>query len=252
MGRVDLVRNAISTIATPFSYAATRAADGISGFGKYFTSIDKLIKENEELKTQLAQENSNEIAAYASQDENEWLKNYLSLKADHPDYVMLDAMVIGEQASNYITTFTLNKGSYNGVELNMPVVNEQGVIGSVCEVGLTWCRVATILEGQSAAGACVLRSGAAGLVSGDYASSLEGYCTFSHLDENADIKVGDIIITGGESSIYPFGLTIGTVSEINVNPYDRTKSATVIPVVDFDDVDMVMIITSFGTEEQTP
>ncbi len=252
MGRTDLIRNAIATISTPFSFLASKTAEGIAGYGKYFASVDRLSKENEELRQKLAQKASNELEANAAQDENDWLKNYLSLKTEHPDYILLDAMVIGKSAGNYITTFTLNKGTYNGVGLNMPVVNEYGVIGSVCEVGLTWCRVATILESQSACGAYVARSGAGGLVSGDYTSSLRGLCSLIHLEENADIEIGDIIITGGESSIYPHGLTIGTVSEVSVNAFNRTKSANIIPSVDLKAIDKVMIITGFDTEVAAP
>jgi rod shape-determining protein MreC len=252
MGRTDLLRNAITTISTPISSLASKTAEGLAGYGKYFSSVEKLTKENEELSKKLAQKSSNELAANAAHDENQWLKKYLSIKTDNPDYVLLDAMVIGKSAGNYITTFTLNKGSYNGIKLNMPVINESGVIGAVCEVGLTWCRVATILESQSACGAYVARSGAAGLVSGDYTSSLLGFCSLVHLDENADIKVSDLIITGGESSIYPHGLPIGTVSEINVNAYNRTKTATIIPSVDLKAIDKVMIITGYNTEDPVP
>ena len=252
MGRTDLIRNAIVTVCTPFRYLATKTAEGLNGYGKYFSSVERLNQENEELKKQLAEKASNELEANAAQDENLWLKNYLSLKKDHPDFVLLDAMVIGRSGGNYITTFTLNKGSYNGVEINMPVVNEFGVIGSVCEVGLTWCRVATILESQSACGVYVERSGSTGLVSGDYTSSLLGYCSVIHLDENADIEIGDKIITGGESSIYPHGLTVGTVAEITLNPYDRTKTAKLLPAVNLTSIDKVMVITGFNTEESLP
>lgn len=245
MGLGDHVRSAIGTVATPFRYAFTEAAEGIDGFISYFREFDTINAENRILKDKIAELEERLEAAEATEEENRWLYGYLGLKREHIDYEFEAARVIGREAGNYMTIFTLNRGSMHDIEVNMPVVTEDGIVGYVSEVGANWCKAVTILETASSVGAFVSRSGELGLVEGVYELKDGGVCRMSYLPSEADIRVGDVILSSGIGSFYPRGLVIGKVTELIPDEYSRTLGALIEPAADLTDLRSVMIIKSF-------
>jgi rod shape-determining protein MreC len=171
------------------------------------------------------------------------------MKAKFPSFEMVEGMIISYSAGNYMTSFTLNRGTMHGVSTQMPVVVADGVVGYVTEVGLNWCMVSTIIETASSVGAYVPRSGATGIVSGDAALRRDGVCKMNYLEANADIQVGDRVLSSGNGSVYPAELVIGTVTAIETDEYSRTLEATVQPTVDFASLQYMMIITGYGAAE---
>ncbi len=245
MGQGDYVRSALGTVATPFRYAFTSVAEGIDGFISYFGEFDRINAENRILKDKIAELENKISAAEAIDEENRWLYGYLGLKREHIDYEFEAARVIGRESGNYMTVFTLNRGSMHDIEPNMPVITEDGIVGYVSEVGMNWCKVVTILETASSVGAYVERSGELGLIEGVYELKNSGVCKMSYLPGEADIRVGDVILSSGIGSFYPRGLVIGKVIELVPDEYSRTLEATVEPAADLSDVRNVMIIKSF-------
>ncbi len=253
MGYGGLAKNIIGVITYPFRFVVTSIADGFTGWGMYFASIDalnaekeSLIAENQALRDQLSD-------AELLEAENERLRAYLGMKAQHPTFSMEEGMVIGHSAGNYITTFTVNRGTLHGIEAYMPVVTKEGIVGYVSEVGLNWCMVSTLIETATAVGVYIPRSGEKGIVSGDYSMRYDGLCKIS-LNVDADVKEGDEVLSVGNGSVYPAGLKIGTVTDIKIDEYSRTLVATVKPSVDLQRIKWVMIITGFEnvTEEEEP
>ena len=127
----------------------------------------------------------------------------------------------------------------------MPVVTEKGIVGYVTDVGLNWCMVSTIIETASSVGAYIPRSGATGIVSGDASLRRDGVCKITYLEADADIQVGDKVVSSGNGSVYPAELEIGEVIDVGVDEYSRTIVATVRPSVDFTDLQYMMIITGY-------
>ncbi len=245
MGYGELTRNIVGTLTYPFRWCATVVGNAFEGFGRYFTSIDKLQEENESLRLEQAELENRLEQAELLERENERLREFLEMKTDHPSFVMEEGMVIGYSAGNVSTSFTLNRGSLHGIEINMPVVVPKGIVGYVTDVGLNWCMVSTIIETASSVGAYIPRSGATGIVSGSYSDRDEGICTFSYAEAGADIAVGDKVYSTGIGSIYPAELPIGEVISVEVDPYNRTPVATVKTAVDFSDLQYMMIITGY-------
>ena len=149
-----------------------------------------------------------------------------------------------------MTTFTLDRGSIHGIEVNMPVITLDGIVGHVTEVGLNWCMVSTVIETDTSVGVYIPRSGVRGIVSGDYSMRYDGVCKIEYVNADADIEEGDKVLSDGMSSVYPADLEIGTVIDVGINEYTRTPEATVRPSVDFKSLDWVMIITGYGSEEE--
>ena len=245
MGYRSLAKNIVGTVTMPVRWVATTIGNAFEGFGKYFGNMkalnkenEALIEENKELKEQLQN-------AELLERENERLRDYLDMKNKYPSFAMEEGMIISHSSGNYITNFTLNRGTLHGIETNMPVVTKDGIVGYVIEVGLNWCMVSTLIETATSVGAYIPRSEVVGIVSGDYSMRQEGTCKIGYIDAEADVQVGDTVYSSGTGSVYPADLKIGTVTSIEVDEYNRTLVATVTPAVDFSSLKWVMVITGY-------
>ena len=245
MGYRTLAKNIVGTVTMPVRWVATTVGNVFEGWGKYFQSMkardeknQALTEENAALKDQLQN-------AELLEKENERLRDYLDMKNKYPSFKMEEGMVISHSSGNYITNFTLNRGTLHGIAPNMPVVTKDGIVGYVVEVGLNWCMVSTLIETATSVGAYIPRSEVVGIVSGDYSMRQEGTCKIGYIDAAADVQVGDTVYSSGTGSVYPADLKIGTVTSIEVDEYNRTLVATVTPAVDFSELKWVMIITGY-------
>ena len=245
-GGVDVLRSAVKTVAKPFEIAGSYIADAVDGFTSVFTDYDRLKEENEVLKEEISSLEAERQDNSVLKEENKWLKEYLGVHGENPEFLLTDARIISHEAGNYATVLTLDKGRVHGVLKNMPVITSDGVLGYVSELGLDWCKVLTIIETASAVSGYDERSGALGLVEGSLELREEGICSMS-FEADADIKVDDRVYTGG-GGIYPSGLLIGTISSIEADPSTRTLVAKIEPAVDFDELKAlgrVMIISGY-------
>ena len=245
-GPIKLV---LGTVAKPFSLVGTYAANAVNGFIEVFTDYDDLKAENQELRDELNALKDQQYNAEVIQKENEWLKEYINFSTNHKDYKLTDARIIGQNADNYSTVITLDKGSVHGVKSGMAAITSEGVIGRVTEVGLDYCRIETLVETQSSVGVYVLRSGASGIVQGDLDLRDGGVCKMTYIDNNADVKIGDRIYTsGGSGSSYPAGLYIGEITSLDADESTRQLIATVTPAASIENTltqGRVMIITGY-------
>lgn len=245
MGYRGLARNIVGTLTVPFRWCGTVVGNAFEGFGKYFGSMNALREEKEALESENAALEERLEQAELLEQENERLRKYLDMKNSYPSFTMEEGMVISYSAGNYMTSFTLNRGTLHGIKVNMPVVVTEGIVGYVTDVGLNWCMVSSVIETASSVGAYVPRSGATGIVSGDASLRNEGICKISYLDANADIQVGDTVLSSGTGSVYPADLKIGEVIAVEVDEYSRSLIATVKPSVDFTNLRYMMIITGY-------
>ncbi len=245
MGLADPLRNIANVIVTPLQKGFNYIAGAIDGFASYFTEFDELVEENAALKEENAALRGQIAEAEKTENLNAWLEDFLEMKRFHTDFVFESATITGGDGGNFVTVFTLDRGSAHGIREDMPVVSPQGVVGYVDEVGLTWCKVRTIIESASSVGAYVERTGEMGLVNGSFALSAEGLCEITYLAADSDVRIGDRILCSGYGSIYPRDLVVGYVSEIVPDEYSRTLTARITPATDFTDLTHVMIITDY-------
>ena len=245
MGYKSLAKNIVGTVTMPVRWLVTTIANGFEGWSLYFGNMKALneenkalIDENEALKEQLQN-------AELLEKENERLRDYLDMKNKYPSFSMEEGMIISHSSGNYITNFTLNRGTLHGIAPNMPVITKDGIVGYVVEVGLNWCMVSTLIETATSVGAYIPRSEVVGIVSGDYSMRHDGTCKIGYIDAEADVQIGDTVYSSGTGSVYPADLKIGTVTAIEVDEYNRTLVATVTPAVDFSSLQWVMVITGY-------
>lgn len=247
MGLQEPIRNVVNVLTTPLQKVFNYVTDAIDGFSSYFTEFDNLVSENAALKKENAELRDRLYEAEKTENLNEWLEQFLEMKRFHTDFQFTSATVTGGDSGNYMTVFTVDRGSAHGITENMPVVGPDGVIGYVSEVGLTWSKVRTLIESASSVGAYVERTGEMGLVTGSFTLAAEGVCEITYLAADSDIRVGDRILTSGYGSIYPRDLVVGYVAAIVPDEYSRTLTATILPAASLTDLEKVMIITDYDT-----
>lgn len=250
MGQGSYVRSAIVTVGTPFRWAFTKIGEGLSGFSVYFKTIDALREENDALRRELDEYKNLVYDAELIEEENDFLSDFLGLKEEHLDFALEDASILGREATNYRTLLTLSKGTLHGIDVNMPIITETGLIGHITEVGATWSKAVVITETASAVGGYIERSGALGVVEGTYELRTDGLCRMVYIEADSDIRIGDKVITSGIGGIYPRGLLIGRVSAVEVDENSRTLTATIEPAAELDSVSKVMIVTEYGVVEE--
>ena len=245
MGLSDYVRGAVVTVLSPIEGAMTKVTDAIEGFTDYFTEYDRIKAENEELRRRLAELEERSYKIDEIEEMNEWLMGYLDLAREHTEYDLAAANIVGREVGNYMTVFTLDVGTENGVTKDMPVVTADGIVGYVNEAGTNWCKVLTIIESASSVGAYVERTGEVGLLEGDFTMRTEGLCKLTYLATDSNVEVGDRILSSGLGSIYPRGLVVGFVERVEADEYSRSVTAYVRPTANLEDLSRVMVIKSY-------
>lgn len=250
MGITGVLENTVNTVMTPLRAIADGIVDSLAGYTEYFTEFDRLKEENEKLREENAQLLDDAARSHELEEQYKWISEFIDLKMQHTDYKFAEASVCGHESGNYSSVFLLDVGSTAGITKNMTVITADGVLGYISDVGYNWSRAVSLLESSSAVGVYDERSGTQGVLEGDFELSREGLCRLSYLDEDADIEVGDRILTGGYGSVYPRGLMVGYVESVETNEFTRTLSAYVRPSAfknEDGNISRVMIITSYET-----
>jgi rod shape-determining protein MreC len=231
--------------------AAEPAVAGAHGFGAsvkdFFMRLFGLRdvdKQYEQMQTKIQMLETEIQLLQGVQSENERLTALLGFEEKFPEFTYLPASVVGKQPGGWFLTFTLDKGSDQGVEPYMTVVNEDGLVGTIIEVGHRWCKVQAVIDRQSAVPGIVERTRDPGIVHGcgDPQSS-QPICDIAHLPTDAALEQGDIMLSSDLGGVYPKGLTIGTVIYVGRDE-KMERTAQLVPAVDFAHLENVLIITS--------
>ena len=247
MGVGDYAHNLVNQMLVPLQKGFTFITDSLDGYVSYFTEFDRIVDENNQLRKRINELEDQIYSAKEIEGMNEWLFDYLELKREHTDFSFEAANITSDGGTNYLRVFTLDRGKNHGVEVDMPVVTPEGIVGYVVEAGNDWSKAVTILDASSNMGAYVERTGELCVVEGDYKLAEEGICRLNYLSEESDIQVGDRILSSGYGSVYPRGLIIGHVSKIEKNEFSRTTVAYITPAADRTDLSKLMVITDYET-----
>lgn len=173
------------------------------------------------------------------------LRELYKLDQTYSDYKKVGAHVIGNNGSNWFSTFTIDKGSEDGIKEDMNVMAGTGLVGIVTKVNPHSAEVRSIIDDQSNVSGMVLSTSDTCVVRGDLKLLTDGRLRFEQLVNNdSEIKEGEQIVTSQISSKYVQGILIGYISEINVDENNLTRSGYITPVVDFKKLQEVLVITS--------
>ena len=241
----DIVTGGLSRVATPFQ----RAATGIMDWFSSITDSGGLANENRLLRLEnesLKLENSRLTMQV---EETEMLYALLNMQNRYMNLPTIGVRVIGRDPNFAASSFQIDKGSESGVEENMTVFAGGGLVGVVRNVYHGRSIVVTIHDSRFAAAGMCKRTGDFGIVRGDLALASEGLLRMEHIDPASEIEPGDVIVTSLYSSIFPQGLSIGTISSVYLSRDGLSKYALVIPTADVYGFDMALVITERVTYE---
>lgn len=242
-GQISIFENAIGSLITPVQNAFNTAASKVKAvvtewksYGTLKADYEALSFENEQLRMEL-------VNAEESMQELSRLKEEMGAMSTYESLDPIYAKVIARDAGPWFKTFSLNRGSNHGVSTGMAVVNGDGLIGRVYEVGLNYSKVITIIDTRSAVACLMQRTRDNGVMRGQIADSdSAAQCYVYYLPNVNSITPGDIVVTSGTDSLYPKGLKIGNVTALSLDAGSEGTYAVVTPSVDFQRIEEVFIL----------
>lgn len=204
----------------------------------------ELVAENEALQAQVEELNARISNMELKLDELDELQKLYELDQSYYDYDTTGARIIGKSTSNWFNTFTIDKGTKDGIKVNMNVIADGGLVGIVSSVGDSYAVVRAIIDDTANVSATISSTEDNCIVSGSLEKmTLNNLITFSNLDDSDDkVAIGDMVVTSNISDKYVPGILIGYVSEVNKDENDLSKSGTITPVVDFKHLSEVLVI----------
>lgn len=176
--------------------------------------------------------------------ENERLKKLLDFQAATRDLKFTAAGVIGRDPGNWFKTISVDKGSRQGIKVNMTVLLPEGLVGRVIRVSDRTAEIMLITDPRSAVSSTIQESRSPGIVEGT-ADSL-ARLRMVHIPYDAVVSNGQVIVTSGFGSLFPKGIPIGEIIEIKKDPTGLYYNAVLQPFVDFNRIEEVLIITSLS------
>lgn len=237
--------NLVQTVLSPVRSLTASAARSVERVYNYAYNYENLQAENTVLQEKISSMEDAIRTVDTLQRENEQLRELLNMASAHEDYRFLSAYVISWDTTNWKSTFTVSKGSRDGIDNGMCAVTEFGqVIGLVTDVGENWATITTILDSSLEISASVASTGYTGVVEGSYRSGEEGSLRLNYLPTDAVMKNGDQVVTTG-SLLYPKDLILGYVADAGLDETGVSKYAILDTAVDFGSLEQVFLITDY-------
>lgn len=229
----------------PMQKGINRAGMFLSDLTENFETLQEVKKENKSLKDRLDSLTISNNQLQQDKYELERLRELYKLDQTYSDYEKVGARVIGNNGSNWFSTFTIDRGSEDGIKVDMNVMAGTGLVGIVTKVSPYSSEVRSIIDDQSNVSGMVLSTSDNCIVRGDLKLLSDGRLRFEQLENNEkEIKEGEQVVTSHISSKYLQGILIGYISEISVDDNNLTRSGYLTPVVDFKKLREVLVITS--------
>lgn len=241
----DLV---VQGILTPLRTGASALTDQAEKVYDYIFKYEQLAAENAALRNELSQIQEDNRDAAAIMRENDRLRELLKLQKEHEDYELVDAYIITRSSNDWSFSFTVNRGSDDGIAEGMCTITESGeVVGIVTQVGSNYAVIKSVLDSSLDISATIASSGNAGIVRGSYATGQVGMLRMDYLSSAAVIRKNDQVVTAG-STVYPKNLILGKIVDWDINDNGLAKYAILEPAVDISSLEQVFVITRFGLE----
>ncbi len=237
---VAFIESSAGIFVMPIQNGLTYLKNWMSGNNTFFTNINNLQEENEELKKKNSELEKSLRELEIVKSENSTLKEYVNLKDKYTEYETIPAYVINKDISNYNDTIVINVGKDDGIEVNMPVIADQGLVGHVISVTSKTAKVQTIVDTASTI-SCTLTTSRDNVIA---RGTLEEKSTLkaTYIPTSATVLEGDTIETSGLGGIYPKGIHIGTIKKVITGKNITDRYAMIETAVDFAKIDTVLVI----------
>ncbi len=232
--------NIVNKLVMPIQNSLTYLKNRISGNSTFFTDINNLKTENQMLQDKNSKLEQSLRELENIKTENETLKEYLGLTEKYGDYKTIPGYIINKDISNYSKVIVINIGKNDGVEKNMTVIADEGLVGHVISVTDTTAKVRTIIDTSSSI-SCLMSTNKDSIVcKGTLNSNSELKAMYIATDAN--LIQGDSVDTSGLGGIYPKGIHVGTIKTIVATKNITDRYAIIETAVDFNKLNTVLVI----------
>lgn len=232
--------NIANKLVMPVQNGLTYLKNRISGNSTFFTDINNLKLENEQLKNKNSELEQSLRELENIKSENETLKEYLNLTDKYGEYKTIPGYVINKDISNYSKTVIINIGKKDGVEEKMTVIADEGLVGEVVSVTDNTSKVRTIIDTSSSI-SCLMSTNKDSIVcKGMLGSNLE--LKAMYIPTDANIVQGDSVDTSGLGGVYPKGIHVGSVKKIVATQNITDRYAMIETAVDFNKLNTVLVV----------
>jgi len=249
-GLLQPVEGLLLRITVPFQEGISGISTQIDELAQTARDLRELRQRNEELEAQNAALLLDNVRLREIETEAALLRDLLNFTQSNPSYEIKGARIvarrIAQDPSNLQRYIVVDVGRESGIERNMPVITDRGLVGRISEVGETWSRVLLIIDPQSTVNALTQSTRASGAVQGQ----ADGSLVMRSIPQEDTVSVGDTVFTSGLGGNLPRQLLIGQIVEAERKDYELYQSAIVQPTVDFDHLEVVLIITDFEPVEE--
>ena len=238
------VSAAAGAVLAPMQKGVNQLGSGLTNLREHLRTKKSLEKENEELRTQLADAQQNLNQVQLNQEELDNLKSLYDMDQNYADYDKIAANVIGKDAGNWFSVFLIDRGSNDGITVGMNVLADGGLAGIVIQVGPNYAKVRSIIDDNSNVSARNLSTSDLCVVSGSLKTMNESsLIDFDDLRDKEDqAKVGDQIVTSNISDMFLEGIPIGYITDIKTDSNNLTKIRTYCDNCGFEHLDDVFVI----------
>jgi rod shape-determining protein MreC len=213
--------------------------------------VETLRQRNAELEAEVARLEQQVITLQEQVSEMDILSALLNYARTRPENRYVAANVIGVDVSPFLRSVWIASGSESGLRQGMPVVTERGLVGRVAEVFPTMSRVQLVLDPESSANVILQAARADGTL----VAQPNGELWVEMIDQQASVQTGELVLTSGLGGGYPPDIPVGQVISVRRRDYELFQQAVIQPVVDFDRMTIVLVITnypSFPSEATAP
>ncbi len=206
--------------------------------------LKDVMEENASLKAQVDELTSELNTIKLEQYELNNLRELLKLDQKYPSYEKVAANVIGKDVGNWFSIFTIDKGTKDGIEIDMNVIAGSGLVGIVTDVGPNYAKVRSIIDDVSKVSGMVLTTSDRCIIHGDLQemNANQNILLTDLKDSDDNVAVGDPVVTSNISDKYLQGILVGYISTLGTDSNNLTKSGTVTPAVDFEHIEEVLVI----------
>lgn len=238
------VRNTVLAVLTPMQKGINSVGSSISGKLNQLADMNDLLAENERLKAQLEALSYENNILQMDKYELDGLRELYELDQKYPDFDKVAARVIEKNPSgNWYSEFKIDKGSKDGIKVDMNVIAQNGLVGIVTDVASNCSIVRAIVDDNSFVSGMFLKTSDTCIVEGNLELLDTGVIKVSEIPKDAKISDGYEVVTSNISNKYLQGILVGYVSDITIDSSNMTKSAYLKPAVDFGQLEEVLIIT---------
>lgn len=232
-----LFHSIVAEVLSPVQEGLSNSKKNLSSLWENYLLIVNTSKENTVLKKQISRLESDLTGMEEIRKENLRLKQLLNFSDGIAPQRVL-AQVVGWDSANEFKVIRLNKGSNHGIKNMAPVITDHGLVGYVYRVTPNYSDVLTILDQNNRVDVVVERTRTHGIVEGVYNFK----CALKYIMRNEPVEVGDKLITAGVGGIYPKGIKVGMITDITKENFGMTLSLEVVPSVDFDKLEEVLVL----------